>query len=195
MPATFTESDAVDMSKEKDWAFQIACMDWDKTQIVFTKRELLDFLSSVGVTVDSNLVKIQKLPRYAKFGKFSGETAPVASTKEAPGISGVEEPAPQASPTSASGGFKPTRRVRDAPGGKTSVFFGDDEEEPPVRKPAEPEEPETASPKQQQSEPRRRGGPSLGGVFGDDKPENSFKPTRRVRDNPGGEDHMHDIFS
>ncbi|KAG8941776.1 hypothetical protein FRC04_004093 [Tulasnella sp. 424] len=195
MPATFTESDAIDMSKEKDWAYQIALLDWDKTQIVFTKRELLDFLSSVGVTVDSNLVKIQKLPRYAKFGKFSGETAPVASNKEAP----VEEPAPRASSTTNStGGFKPTRRVRDAPGGKTSDIFGEFEEEPaplPSRRPAapaapaEPEEPE-------QSEPTRRGRSSLGGLFEEeDKPKSTFKPTRRVRDNPGGEDHLHDLFS
>ncbi|KAG9044607.1 hypothetical protein FS837_007864 [Tulasnella sp. UAMH 9824] len=156
MPATFTESDAIDMSKEKDWAFQIG---------------------------------------YARFGKFSGETAPVASTKEA----SAEEPAPQAPSTSnATGGFKPTRRVRDAPGGKTSVLFGDDEEEPapqPARKPAAPAEAEVSSPKQH-SEPRRRGGGSLGlGMFEEEKPEDSFKPTRRVRDNPGGQDHLHDIFS
>jgi len=31
------------------------------------------------------------------------------------------------------GGFKPTRRVRDAPGGKSSIMFGDDiEEETPA---------------------------------------------------------------
>lgn len=31
-------------------------------------------------------------------------------------------------------GFRPTRRVRDAPGGKSSIRFGDDdvEEEPPA---------------------------------------------------------------
>ncbi|KAG8988572.1 hypothetical protein FRB90_002683 [Tulasnella sp. 427] len=203
MPATFIESDAIDMSKEKDWAYQIGLLDWDKTQIVFTKRELLDFLTSVGVTVDTSLLKIQKLPRYAKFGKFSGETAPATSASR--NEAAAEESGPLASSGSSNppAGFKPTRRVRDAPGGKTSALFGDDEEEdpaPPARKPAapEPEEPEISSPRR--SGPRGGGGPTLGGLgmAEEDNPPkktDGFKPTRRVRDNPGGEDHLHDLFS
>ena len=60
---SFTPSNVIDMSKEKEWAsslgqwdepvlkealhksfYQTGMMDWDNTRIVFTKRTLIEFL-------------------------------------------------------------------------------------------------------------------------------------------------------
>ncbi|KAF8841167.1 hypothetical protein BDN67DRAFT_967503 [Paxillus ammoniavirescens] len=63
MSSTFTPSQAIDMSKEKDWPMNLGMMDWDHTKIVFTKRSLVEFLKYTGVTVDPGFTNIQKLPR------------------------------------------------------------------------------------------------------------------------------------
>ncbi|TCD59816.1 hypothetical protein EIP91_011395, partial [Steccherinum ochraceum] len=70
--ATYTPSTAVDMSKEKDWPMALGMMDWDTTNIVFTKRSLLEFLkygprhspldSDLRFQLRASRANIQKLP-------------------------------------------------------------------------------------------------------------------------------------
>ncbi|KAJ8583544.1 hypothetical protein M405DRAFT_937164 [Rhizopogon salebrosus TDB-379] len=174
MTSTFTPSQAVDMSKEKDWPVNLGMLDWDTTSIVFTKRSLVEFLKYTGTTVDPGFSNIQKLPRYAKFGKLaSAEEEPVAAVAS-PTVSSnggllAEEftddalstapppPATEAtqsqSEVDAADRFIPTRRVRTQPGGRDSISN------------------------------------IFGGELRDD-----FVPTRRVRQRPGGQDNIEGLF-
>ncbi|KAG8801287.1 hypothetical protein FRC17_006680 [Serendipita sp. 399] len=143
-------------------------LDWDDTRIVFTKRELLNFLKYIGTSVDPNFNNISKLPRYATFGKLEGDPSPVGA-----GASG------DASASGATGGdFVPTRRVREAPGGRSTFALGIDSEDalaaaPPKEAPAPaPKKTDTA-----EEEPQGLPAPNL-------------VPTRRVRDPPGGKDSL-----
>lgn len=61
--ARFTPLTDVDEYNTKDWPVYLGKLDWDTTSIVFTKRSLLEFLRTVGVTVEPGLNEIQKLPR------------------------------------------------------------------------------------------------------------------------------------
>ncbi|KAG9098491.1 hypothetical protein FRC06_006340 [Ceratobasidium sp. 370] len=196
-PTTITYSYtpvAVVDSNEKDWAYKIGLMDWDDTKIVFTKRSLIDFLKHVDVTVDTNLAQLSKLPRFAEFGKISGEAPAAAAPAEAsaPKAAPVAARAP-ADPSDPS--WVPTRRVRTAPGGTQTFSFGDDEEvaAPPPRvapvpapAPAQPAVPVQAS---------KPEAPADTGYRVVDNDGNLFKPTRRVRDTPGGRDSVHALFS
>jgi len=163
------------MSKEKDWPMHLGMLDWDDTNIVFTKRSLVEFLKYTGVTIDPGFTNVQKLPRYAKFGNMvassrseetttEGTTSPT-SAAQPPAPGGVQQlfeegslddaptsPTDHADDATGSGGFKPTRRVRTIPGGKDSIgniFFAETEE---------------------------------------------FIPTRRVRQRPGGTDNIEGLF-
>ncbi|WVO14043.1 hypothetical protein L204_101668 [Cryptococcus depauperatus] len=69
--STFTPIHPFDMENPKTWSSTIGMMNWDTDKIIFTKRSLLEFLKSAGVTVNQNFTEIQKLPKYATFGKFS----------------------------------------------------------------------------------------------------------------------------
>ncbi|CAL1703714.1 unnamed protein product [Somion occarium] len=189
--ATFTPSDAIDMSKEKDWAANLGMLDWDTTRIVFTKRSLIEFLKYTGTTVDTNYSNIQKLPRYAKFGKITGgEEVSGAQTAS----SSSEAPANQTSDNA----FKPSRRVRTAPGGETHNIFGSYEDDdvlstaPSRGAPAEqvtpPEESKT-------SEPERARTTTSRSPWEQSEPEKPvFKPSRRVREMPGGRDSIADLL-
>jgi len=166
-------------NKEREWAGTIGMLDWDTTKIVFTKRQLVDFLKYTGVTVDVNAGNISRLPKYASFGKLvagSGvneaadvaPVAPVAAVSHAAATGRVDD-------------FKPTRRVRENPGGKQTlnVFGGDDSEEESVVPPARPmarEEPIPLASVQK--------GLSISEAGSNPMP--GFKPTRRVREMPGG---------
>ncbi|KAJ7684822.1 hypothetical protein DFH06DRAFT_1156760 [Mycena polygramma] len=202
--STFTPTSPVNMSSEKDWAPDLGMLDWDSTSIVFTKRTLLEFLKYTGTTVDTNLANIQKLPRYAKFGKIadSGVTSPAATIV-----------ASGSAATSPATDFKPTRRVRELPGGpQTNIFEDEDVPDalstaPPKAAPGIPSPPAVDVPattdKKEESKtefntlpgtgikPSRRvreapgGNSSLQSFWGSDEPE-EFKPTRRVRQAPGG---------
>ncbi|KIK90442.1 hypothetical protein PAXRUDRAFT_831716 [Paxillus rubicundulus Ve08.2h10] len=176
MSSTFTPSQAIDMSKEKDWPMNLGMMDWDNTKIVFTKRSLVEFLKYTGVTVDPGFTNIQKLPRYTQFGtmttssvseematatvtSFTSEVQPSASPAVERLLGGEfaddalsGAPPPPTTHSAEAGGFRPTRRVRTTPGGTSS----------------------------------------MGSLFSDD-PEH-FVPTRRVRQRPGGEDNIEGLF-
>ncbi|KAG0705221.1 hypothetical protein DFH29DRAFT_908183 [Suillus ampliporus] len=179
MTSTFTPSQSVDMSKEKDWPMNLGMLDWDATSIVFTKRSLVEFLKYTGTTVDPGFGNIQKLPRYAKFGKLTSTeeqspemaTSPTVSSSESNRLLAEEftddalstAPPPtttQLNQTSSQGNpdavdeFKPTRRVRTQPGGHDSI----------------------------------------GNLFGDEPPQAQFVPTRKVRQRPGGEDNIEGLF-
>ncbi|ESK88427.1 hypothetical protein Moror_14716 [Moniliophthora roreri MCA 2997] len=213
MSITFTPSNAVDMSKEKEWASSLGMLDWDSTRIVFTKRSLIEFLKTAGVTVDTNFSNVSKLPKYATFGKFSEDVVPqiTASTSNL----SVSE--------SNSDVFKPTRRVREAPGGKHTDIFGDDFQDEgdalstaPPRDGTEPlvspplpskasdntvaEEEHTGFDFSSRPKPSRRvrtnpGGTStIGSLWGDEPAQEEFKPTRRVRQGPGGTDSVASLF-
>ncbi|KAJ7063060.1 hypothetical protein C8F01DRAFT_1131355 [Mycena amicta] len=195
--STFIPS-AVNMSNERDWAANLGHLDWD-SNIVFTKRSLLEFLKYTGHTVDIGFSNISKLPRYAKFGKIVGLEGgtPVAETPA------VE---PQASSD-----FKPTRRVRELPGGARTNIFGDDvEDAPPKRQQAPASVEPTVGQASSDFRPTRRVRELPGGartnIFGDDvedappkkqdapaavepigeQASSDFRPTRRVRELPGG---------
>ncbi|KAF8321805.1 hypothetical protein DL93DRAFT_2051379, partial [Clavulina sp. PMI_390] len=137
----FTPKPGFSASDEKDWKANLGMLDWDNSSIVFTKRELVDFLRYVGVTVDPNWTNVSKIPRYAKIGKalaagaasdsaVGAENSPMpASTSASPAAEkasslSLEEAAPA---QQGQAGFRPTRRVREIPGGKDSInsIFGD----------------------------------------------------------------------
>lgn len=154
----------------------LGMLDWDNTNIVFTKRSLVEFLKYTGTTVDPGFSNIQKLPRYAKFGKLTSteEEPPEIATSPTVSSSGgsrllaeeftddalstapplaVTQPDQTSSPGSPDD-FKPTRRIRTLPGGHDSI----------------------------------------GNLFGGELPQTQFIPTRKVRQRPGGEDNIEGLF-
>ncbi|KAJ3760213.1 hypothetical protein EV360DRAFT_81410 [Lentinula raphanica] len=228
MSATYTPSDVIDMSKEKEWAAALGMLDWDTTSIVFTKRSLIEFLKYTGTTVDTNFGNIQKLPRWAKFGKISssemgtsGSTTSLtrASFTSKPKSSSHRQPTASTSSTSTSEAFKPSRRVRQAPGGGHTDIFGENDEDdalsqaPPkesegtdsgtnttrTQEEAEPEEPSGIN-FTSQVKPSRRvrtvpgGNSSLSNFWDANDQQEEFKPTRRVRQGPGGQDNISGLF-
>ncbi|KAI0373367.1 hypothetical protein BV20DRAFT_1050255 [Pilatotrama ljubarskyi] len=204
-PATFTPSDAVDMSKERDWPANLGMLDWDSTSIVFTKRSLLEFLKYAGVTVDPNFTNIQKLPRYATFGKLSGDANGTSETSSA----GTESTA-AAQDASATSDFKPTRRVRDPPGGRQYDIFGPPVEDDALSNaPPRPSAPVkehaaaavtstaqgNATAETDDNKPKsRKPTSSVAGLWDAPDENEGFKPTRRVRERPGGKDSISGIF-
>ncbi|KAG5645837.1 hypothetical protein DXG03_005179 [Asterophora parasitica] len=183
-------------------------LDWDSTNIVFTKRSLIEFLKYTGTTVDPNFTNIAKLPRYAKFGKLSGDASATSADAAATPASNNN--------SSVADDFKPTRRVRTVPGGPHSDIFGHDEDEgdalslAPAKEgqQATPNVGSVANPTTQGTEgsdfgsgfkPSRRvrttpGGPSSMANLWDPSEPEEFKPTRRVRQGPGGQDNINGIF-
>ncbi|KAJ3726302.1 hypothetical protein C8R42DRAFT_622926 [Lentinula raphanica] len=211
MSATYTPSDVIDMSKEKEWAAALGMLDWDTTSIVFTKRSLIEFLKYTGTTVDTNFGNIQKLPRWAKFGKIS--SSEMGTSESTTSLT------PSTSSTSTSEAFKPSRRVRQAPGGGHTDIFGENDEDdalsqaPPkesegtdpgtnttkTQEEAEPEEPSGIN-FTSQVKPSRRvrtvpgGNSSLSNFWDANDQQEEFKPTRRVRQGPGGQDNISGLF-
>ncbi|KAI4520541.1 hypothetical protein EV121DRAFT_252553 [Schizophyllum commune] len=198
----FTPAKVVDETKERDWPASLGMMDWDSTRIVFTKRSLIEFLKYTGTTVDTNFQNIQKLPKYASFGKISGP-APAAAESSPPEV---------ASPEAVGGSdeFKPTRRVRTVPGGASSDIFSHLDDGSAVDEPAPKpnRSPEPAPEPQDEGlhgfssdfKPSRRvrsnpgGNSSIGSFF--EAPDDAQKalPSRRVRQNPGGQDNIGSLW-
>ncbi|KAH7341072.1 hypothetical protein B0J17DRAFT_653964 [Rhizoctonia solani] len=185
----FTPIQVVDRSKEKEWPHKLGVMDWDDTRIVFTKRQLVDFLKYAGVTVDTNFSQIAKLPRYAEFGTISGESSSAGAFTTETSTAPAPAAAAAASTNPGDPDWKPTRRVRTVPGGAQTFHLGDGEEEPPSRAAAPP--PQAAAPAQAASEPIEEVSQAPRVV---DSDGNVFKPTRRVRTVPGGKDSISAFF-
>ncbi|KAI6167119.1 hypothetical protein EDD17DRAFT_1109260 [Pisolithus thermaeus] len=179
MSSTFTPSRDVDMTKEKDWPLNLGMLDWDSTSIVFTKRSLVEFLKYAGVTVDPGFTNIQKLPRYAKFGKL---------TAEEPESAGVEETTPPAVTEA-----NPNRRLLAEEFTDDALYalkrLGENFHmvEPFLFKPGD-------------SKPSRRvrthpgGSSSIADIFSNDDAREQFVPTRKVRERPGGKDNIEGLF-
>jgi len=196
---TFTPVSVTDPAKEKDWAYEIGRLDWDNTKIVFTKRSLLEFLRYTGTSVDTNMSNISKLPRYCQFGKITeGEPAPAQAEHSASAASATQDAKP-AAPASSEEFFKPTRRVREAPGGTQhlNLFDGEFADDALSNAPK-------ASVSANQDTPAAA--PTSTGVAEDtttsttqtaDIPKSGiegFVPTRRVREAPGGKDSLGSIW-
>ncbi|WWD16153.1 hypothetical protein CI109_100578 [Kwoniella shandongensis] len=197
-PSTFTPIHPFDMDQPKSWGSTIGMMHWDNDKIVFSKRSLLEFLKSADITVNQNFSEIQKLPKYATFGRLSqaATDAAVADLVEAE----IADPTTESSvPSSKSTVPRPSRKVREAPGGKDNIhLFGEEYEEEDALSLAPP----------------RDGGPGVdveverlerlkvhverdaeGSAKIEEEPERpikvnnppaGFKPSRKVRDVPGG---------
>ncbi|KAI0747702.1 hypothetical protein C8Q80DRAFT_1168151 [Daedaleopsis nitida] len=203
--STYTPSTAVDVPKERDWPAQLGMLDWDSTSIVFTKRSLLEFLKYAGVTVDPNFTNIQKLPRYAQFGKLSGGISAVPSAASTTSVASASS-----TDSAPSSDFKPSRRVREAPGGAHHDIFGgaaDDDDAlanaPPKQSAitlndtgasiqAQTQEDHTME--ESSTQTKRRTTSGVAGLW--DGPDDSpvFIPTRRVREMPGGKDSISGLF-
>jgi len=197
------------MSKERDWPADLGMLDWDNTSIVFTKRTLVEFLKYTGTTVDTNFSNIGKLPRYARFGKLSPPAVDSEEiTNDDIGLS-----------STATDNFVASQRVRTAPGGPHTDIFAHDEGDalskaPPkvgvakVIPPASAAASVASQPDEEEEQginfssapmPTRRvrenpGGNSSMANFWDPADANEFKPTRRVRQGPGGHDSINEIF-
>ncbi|CED84495.1 hypothetical protein [Phaffia rhodozyma] len=142
-PQLFTPVNTFNMDDPRSWASEIAMMDWDTTQICFTKRNLINFLRNVGISVGTNFTEVNKLPKHATFGRLSvppASTGPIPSSpsptdmevdlaKPNPAAFKSEEPTePAVGSVFATSDMRPTRRVRDPPEGKQTFRFGDDDE-------------------------------------------------------------------
>ncbi|KAJ7046524.1 hypothetical protein C8F04DRAFT_1060802 [Mycena alexandri] len=191
--SSFTPTSPINMSNERDWAANLGMLDWDATSIIFTKRTLMEFLKYTGTTVDTNFANIQKLPRYATFGKIGD--APVASPAAvAASVPATPSPSVVSAGSPSSADFKPSRRVRELPGGPRTNIFGDDDvpdalsTAPPKPAAAEHVVSEATSPS-----PAAAAAPVEAPVIANEKDEGNistggtgFKPSRRVREAPGG---------
>ncbi|KZO95199.1 hypothetical protein CALVIDRAFT_180902 [Calocera viscosa TUFC12733] len=144
----FTPSGVVDQAHESEWAHRLAGLDWDETSIVFTKRQLVDFLRYLGVHVDSNCENIAGLPRYAVFGKITSVPNPVIPGQITPSPAPSGPPTPTTAegpaPIPVAGGFRPTHRARTSRSSlsgspQTTGLFGpgDDVPDIPASPPAE----------------------------------------------------------
>ncbi|KAI6006025.1 hypothetical protein EDD15DRAFT_701463 [Pisolithus albus] len=165
------------MTREKDWPLNLGMLDWDSTKIVFTKRSLVEFLKYAGVTVDPGFTNIQKLPRYAKFGKLTAEEV---------GVAGAEETSPPAVIETT-----PNRRLlaeeftddalSTAPPRPSLGDAGDDGVKP-------------VSTVEGNVDTGNFRPTRVATIFSDDDTRQDFVPTRRVRERPGGQDNIEGLF-
>ncbi|KAF4576870.1 hypothetical protein EYR36_000532 [Pleurotus pulmonarius] len=187
----FTPSDQFEKNKERDWAANLGMLDWDNTKIVFTKRSLIEFLKSIDVTVDTGFSNIQKLPRYAKFGKLAATSESEAASTSAP-----------AKPSLSGNLFSQDDddALANAPP-KDSA-----EAEAEAAPPQDPsklssQDDEAGIPFSSHVKPSRRvrtvpgGKDSISSLLGSSGDQDDFKPTRRVRQIPGGQDNINGVRS
>ncbi|WWC69232.1 uncharacterized protein I206_103169 [Kwoniella pini CBS 10737] len=202
-PSTFTPIHPFEMDAPKTWGGTIGMMNWDNDKIVFSKRSLLEFLKSAGVTVNQNFSEIQKLPKYATFGTFSqaATDAAVADLVEAE----IGDPTTDSSslPHNRTTVPRPSRKVRDPPGGKQSIqLFGEEYEEEDALSLAPPRDGGNGVDVEVERLERMRvhAEPVVdnGAHIEDDNnkservsnPAHDFRPTRKVREGPGGASSM-----
>ncbi|OWZ63464.1 hypothetical protein AYX14_00402 [Cryptococcus neoformans] len=177
-------------------------LNWDSDKIVFSKRSLLEFLKSAGVTVNQNFSEIQKLPKYATFGKFSqaATDAAVADLVEAE----IADPTTESAiPPSKS--TVPRNAKED-----NFRLFGEEYEEQDALSLAPPRdggegvdvEIERLERMKVHVEQEQEGGAKIEDVKDDDKekkdrisnPPPGFKPTRKVTQAPGGKSSVGSIL-
>ncbi|WVQ98949.1 hypothetical protein IAU59_006081 [Kwoniella sp. CBS 9459] len=207
-PSTFEPIHPFEMDQPKTWGGTIGMMNWDNDKIVFSKRSLLEFLKSAGITVNQNFTEIQKLPKYATFGRFSqaATDAAVADLVDAEIGDPTTDSTVKSSQTTVP---RPSRKVIDPPGGKQSIrLFGEEYEEedalslaPPrdggdgvdveverlerMRVHAEPVVDGGARIEDDQQQQQQQG---FGGRLSNPPP--GYRPSRKVREGPGGASQM-----
>ncbi|WWC89785.1 uncharacterized protein L201_004711 [Kwoniella dendrophila CBS 6074] len=206
--STFTPIHPFEMDAPKTWGGTIGMMNWDNDKIVFSKRSLLEFLKSTGITVNQNFSEISKLPKYATFGRFSqaATDAAVADLVEAE----IGDPTTESSGTAPNKTTvpRPSRKVRDPPGGKQSIsLFGEEYEEEDALSLAPPRdggsgvdiEIDRLERLKVHAEPVQDGGAHIEDETQDksnqgqervSNPAHGFRPTRKVREGPGGASSM-----
>ncbi|OCF36630.1 hypothetical protein I317_00631 [Kwoniella heveanensis CBS 569] len=183
-------------------------MDQPKTcdKIVFSKRSLLEFLKSAGITVNQNFSEIQKLPKYATFGRFSqaATDAAVADLVDAEIGDPTTDSTVKSSQTTVP---RPSRKVIDPPGGKQSIrLFGEEYEEEDALSLAPPRdggdgvdvEVERLERLRVHAEPVVDGGARIeddqqqqqGDGSRISNPPAGYRPSRKVREGPGGASQM-----
>ncbi|XP_006458415.1 hypothetical protein AGABI2DRAFT_183454 [Agaricus bisporus var. bisporus H97] len=191
MSATFTPSNAIDMSNERTWPADLGMLDWDSTNIVFTKRSLIEFLKYTGITVDPNFGTIAKLPRYAKFGKISesaGSSAEQATDNVDPSSSHANIFGSDDNGDALSGA-PPRQNNVELPQSASSTTTNDSNDATP---PESLPQPQVRTSRRVRTTP---GGVStIGNIFAPEEDHDSFKPTRKVREGPGGQDHIGSLF-
>ncbi|ODN83354.1 hypothetical protein, variant [Cryptococcus amylolentus CBS 6039] len=173
-------------------------MNWDTDKIVFSKRSLLEFLKSADVTVNQNFTEIQKLPKYATFGKFSQAATDAAVADLVDAEIG--------DPTHASN--VPSSKAT-VPRGKTGVnIFPEEYEEEDALSLAPPRdggdgvdlEVERLEKLRVHVEKQKEGGATIEEVTKDasgdrvSNPPPGFKPTRKVTQAPGGKSSVGSIL-
>ncbi|KAE8541000.1 hypothetical protein D1P53_002353 [Cryptococcus gattii VGV] len=200
--STFTPIHPFNMEQPKSWSSTIGMLNWDNDKIVFSKRSLLEFLKSAGVTVNQNFSEIQKLPKYATFGKFSqaATDAAVADLVEAE----IADPTTESS-------IPPSKSTVPRNGKENNVrLFGEEYEEQDALSLAPPRdggdgvdvEVERSERMKMHVEPEQEGGAKIEDVKDDDKekkdrvsnPPPGFKPTRKVTQAPGGKSSVGSIL-
>lgn len=200
-------------SNPKDWAYHLGCLP-QKHHIVFTKEDLVLYLKQHNISVGPNFTELSRLPKYATIGKLTlSDDVCESSMMPAPQAAQQAESSGQVNEnkvvyTSSGEVFRPSRKVRQLPGGGsaqvTALFGGEDESESqpepvlPVRAqqpaPASSNEFEplgTASARKISSgnipiqDPPRNmtsdKGTDYEAVRNDAVMNNGFRPTRRVR--------------
>jgi hypothetical protein len=221
---TFTPIHPFKMDEPKTWGQTIGQLNWDTDKIVFSKRSLLEFLKSCQMTVNTNFTEIQKLPKYASFGRMSQAATDeaVADLIEAE-INDHEDPKPSSSNAAAT---RPSRKVVDPPGGKQSYkLYGEEYEEADALSLAPPKDGgpgvdvdiDRMEHLKLHVEPEADGGAHIDDIPDDNKieagpgetpiesataearasdagrtsnPPPNFRPTRKVREGPGGKSQM-----
>ncbi|RSH81715.1 uncharacterized protein EHS24_007904 [Apiotrichum porosum] len=200
---TFTPIHPFEMDAPKTWGGTIGQLNWDTDKIVFSKRSLLEFLKSCQLTVNTNYTEIQKL--YATFGRLSqaATDAAVADLVEAE----IADPSHDDEPKSGSTGARPSRKVVDPPGGKQNIrLFGEEYEETDALSLAPPPnggsgvdvDIERMEHLKVHVEPEVDGGATVTDIkdaaasAADNSadrvsnPPSNFRPSRKVREGPGG---------
>ncbi|KAK4687757.1 hypothetical protein P7C73_g2365, partial [Tremellales sp. Uapishka_1] len=194
------------MEDPKSWGSTIGMLKWDEDKIVFSKRSLLEFLKQVhsGLSIDcQHQLWRDSETEYATFGKFSqaATDAAVADLVDAE----IADPTTDSPlPSSRSTVPRPSRKVREAPGGQQNLrIFGEEYEEtdalslaPPrdggdgvdvelehmekIRLHVEPEKEGAAHIEEEKEKaPERVSNPAA-----------NFRPSRKVREGPGGASSM-----
>ncbi|WVF71963.1 hypothetical protein IAT40_006773 [Kwoniella sp. CBS 6097] len=201
--STFTPIHPFEMDQPKTWGGTIGMMHWDNDKIVFSKRSLLEFLKSADITVNQNFSEIQKLPKYATFGRFSqaATDAAVADLVDAEIGDPTTDSTVKSSQTTVP---RPSRKVIDPPGGKQSIrLFGEEYEEEDALSLAPPRdggngvdvEVERLERMRVHAEPVVDGGAKIedeqaSGGSRTSNPPAGYRPSRKVREGPGGASQM-----
>ncbi|BEJ12425.1 hypothetical protein CspHIS471_0208850 [Cutaneotrichosporon sp. HIS471] len=209
---TFTPVHPFKMDEPKTWAQTIGQLNWDTDKIVFSKRSLLEFLKSCQLTVNTNLTEIQKLVEYATFGRMS-QAATDEAVKDL--IEAEINDFDDSKASSSEAATRPSGKVVDTPGGKQSFKINPEayvETDAVSLAPAQDGGPGVDVDVNRMEhlkvhvEPEADGGATIEDIPDDRKieatpsdqtnperqsnPPPNFRPSRKVREGPGGKSQM-----